>query len=102
MIQNGVENNANPCKFELQGWFGGPGRLPWRQDVPRCDLRCVWGSISKDLGSHLGAKMDQESAKMGQVGAKLAPKMGQLGMKMACLGHFSSSWGLILGDMAKV
>ena len=55
-----------PWKFELQGWFGAPGRPSWRQDGPRCDLGRIWGSSWMPVGAHLGAKM-------GQVGAKMAP-----------------------------
>ena len=70
---------SNPRKFELQGWFGAPGRPSWRQDGPRCDLGRVWGSTWRSVGAHLGAKMGQVAAKM----ALSCPTWRQDGPKMA-------------------
>ena len=72
---------SNPWKFELQGWFGAPGRPSWRQDGPRCDFGRVWGSIWRSVGAHLGAKMGQVAAKM----ALSCPTWRQDGPKMAIL-----------------
>ena len=66
MIQHECENDTKSLNFWLQGWLGTPWRSPWRQDGAGCESRRVWGSISRGLGSHLGAKM-------GEVRAKLAP-----------------------------
>ena len=88
MIENGV---GNPSKFELQGWFGAPGRPSWRQDGPRCDLGRVWDSIWRSVGAHLGAKMGQVRLKMAlscPTWRQDVPKMSNLEPKMANLEHF--------------
>ena len=59
------------------------GDPPWRTDGPRCESVRVWGSMSRDLGSHLGAKMGKESAKL----AILGSTWEVLG---ACWEHFGS------------
>ena len=56
--------------------LGDPPGAKMAQDVSR-----VASSISRDLGSHLGAKMGKESTNMGQVGAKLAPRWINLGLR---------------------
>ena len=82
---------SNPWKFELQGWFGAPGRPSWRQDGPRCDFGRVWGSIWRSVGAHLGAKMGQVAAKMAlscPTWRQDGPKMAILDFKMANLRPF--------------
>ena len=83
---------SNPCKFGVQGWFGGPGRPLWRQDGPRCELDRIWGSIWRRLEAHLVAKMAQVGPKWRQDGAMLA----NLDPKMANLAPFwEASWLIV-------
>ena len=89
----GSKMGSNPWKFELQGWLGAPGRPSWRQDGPRCDLGRVWDSIWRSVGAHLGAKIGQVRAKMGQDG----PKTAILDLNMAILRPFWEASCLLFG-----
>ena len=96
----GSKMGSNPWKFELQGWFGAPGRPSWRQDGQRCDLGCVWDSIWRSVGAHLGAKMGQVRAEMAlscPTWRQDGPKMAILDLNMANLRPFWEASCLLFG-----
>ena len=100
IIEHGSKMGSNPWKFELQGWFGAPGRPSWRQDGPRCDLGRVWDSIWRSVGAHLGAKMGQVRAKMAlscPTWRQDGPKIAILDLNMANLRPFWEASCLLFG-----
>ena len=68
-IENGIGNGIKFCKVRTPGVVQTPG-AKMTQDASR-----VCGSISRALRLHHGAKMGEDSAKMGQVKAKVTPKL---------------------------
>ena len=51
-------------KFDPRGGLGAALGPSGRQGGARCDLDCLWNSIWRFPGSHLGTKIGQDAAKM--------------------------------------
>ena len=89
--------SENLPNLDLQGWFGGPGRLLWRQDGPRCELDRIWGWIWRPLGAHLVARWP----KLGQNGAKMALCWSTWSPRWSGWHHFGRHLGSYFGSWAR-
>ena len=59
----GSKMKSNPWKFELQGWFGAPGRPSWRQDGAKLpNLAPRWAQ-----DDHLRSQSDQLETILGGI-----------------------------------
>ena len=54
----------NSLNFDPQARLGAVLGTSGRQSGSRCGLDCLWNSIWRPPGSHLGAKMGQDGTKM--------------------------------------